>query len=402
MSALSEALEQLKRGGMIILVDDEDRENEGDLVVAAEFATPAAVNFMARFGRGLICMPMEGALIDKFNLPPMADKNKANRSTAFTVSIEAREGITTGISAFERAHTIAVACDPKSQAHDIVSPGHIFPLRAADGGVLVRTGHTEGSVDLMRLAGLWPAAVICEIMGDDGEMMRRPALEVFGREHGIPILTIEALVKHRKATELLVKEIAQADLPSAFADDALRVHAFKSLVDGAEHLAIVKHPLSAVPLIRVHSECLTGEALGSLRCDCGPQLQESLRLVSESDGGAVVYVRNHEGRGIGLANKILAYALQDKGHDTVEANTQLGFAPDARDYSVAAHMLKALGVSSLILLSNNPEKTAALKALGLDVVEQRPLVVEPNPFNAAYIATKRDRMGHYQDSKARN
>jgi 3,4-dihydroxy 2-butanone 4-phosphate synthase / GTP cyclohydrolase II len=402
MSALSEALEQLKRGGMIILVDDEDRENEGDLVVAAEFATPAVVNFMARFGRGLICMPMEGALIDKFNLPPMADKNKANRSTAFTVSIEAREGISTGISAFERAHTIAVACDPASKPGDIVSPGHVFPLRAAEGGVLARMGHTEGSIDLMRLAGLRPAAVICEIMGDNGEMMRRPALEVFGREHGLPILTIEALVKHRKATEVLVQEVARADLPSAFADEALRVHAFRSLVDGVEHLAIVRHPLPSVPLIRVHSECVTGEALGSLRCDCGPQLQESLRLVSESDGGAVIYVRNHEGRGIGLANKILAYALQDKGHDTVEANTQLGFAPDARDYSVAAHMLKALGVSSLVLLTNNPEKASALRDMGLEVVEQRPLVVEPNPFNAAYISTKRDRMGHYQNSKVRN
>jgi 3,4-dihydroxy 2-butanone 4-phosphate synthase / GTP cyclohydrolase II len=402
MSALSEALDQLKRGGMIILVDDEDRENEGDLVVAAEFATPAAVNFMARFGRGLICMPMEGQLIDKFNLPPMADKNKANRSTAFTVSIEARAGITTGISAFERAHTIAVACDPQSQPGDIVSPGHIFPLRADEGGVLARTGHTEGSVDLMRLAGLRPAAVICEIMGDDGEMMRRPALEVFGREHGLPILTIEALVKHRKATGVLVKEIAQAELPSAFADDALRVHAFKSLIDDVEHLAIVKHPLPAVPLIRVHSECVTGETFGSLRCDCGPQLQESLRLVSESEGGAVIYLRNHEGRGIGLANKILAYALQDKGHDTIEANTKLGFAPDQRDYVAAAHILKSLGVSSLVLLSNNPEKASALKEFGLDVVEQRPLVVDPNPFNAAYIATKRDRMGHYQNNKVRN
>lgn len=387
---------------MIILVDDEDRENEGDLVVAAEFATPDIVNFMARFGRGLICMPMATSLVDKFNLSQMADVNKAQRSTAFTVSIEAREGITTGISAADRACTIAVACDPTSESSDIVSPGHVFPLKAAEGGVLMRAGHTEGAIDLMALAGLRPAAVICEIMRNDGEMMRRPDLEVFAREHGLPILTIEALVKHRKATELHVREVAQTELPSSHADITLRLHAFRNDLDGTEHLAIVKHPLGEKPLIRVHSECLTGEALGSLRCDCGPQLRESLRLISESDGGAVIYLRNHEGRGIGLANKILAYSLQDQGHDTVDANTALGFAPDARDYAAAAQILKSLGVSSLVLLSNNPDKAAALVELGLEVIGQQELVTDTNPHNAAYISTKRERMGHFQHNETRN
>ncbi len=394
MSALPEALSHLRAGGMIILVDDEDRENEGDLVVAAEFASANAVNFMARFGRGLICMPMAGSMIDHFNLPPMTRKNQANRSTAFTVSIEARDGITTGISAHDRARTIAAACNPGAKPEDIVSPGHIFPLRAADGGVLSRTGHTEGSIDLMVMAGLRPAAVICEIMREDGTMARRGDLDVFAKQHGLPVLTIEAIVQHRKKTEMLVKEISRSQLPSAFADEPLQVHAFRSLIDGTEHLALVKHPLPATPLVRVHSECLTGEALGSLRCDCGPQLQESIRLVSESDGGVVIYLRGHEGRGIGLANKIMAYALQDKGHDTIEANAVLGFAPDTRDYAAAAHMLKAFGVSSLVLLSNNPGKKKALTDLGLNVVERRPLIIAPNPFNAAYLATKRDRMGH--------
>lgn len=394
MSALSEALAHLRKGGMIILVDDESRENEGDLVVAAEFATPDVVNFMARFGRGLICMPMAGPMVDRFNLPPMTGNNKARRSTAFTVSIEAREGISTGISAHDRARTIAAACNPNAKPDDIVSPGHVFPLRATDGGVLVRDGHTEGSVDLMVMAGLKPAAVICEIMRDDGEMARRPDLDVFAKEHGLPILTIEAIVQHRKKTETLVKEVARSELPSAFADEALQLHAFRSLIDGTDHLALVKHPLSATPLVRVHSECLTGEAFGSLRCDCGPQLQESIRLISESEGGVVIYLRGHEGRGIGLANKIMAYALQDKGHDTVEANTALGFAPDTRDYAAAAHMLKALGVKSLVLLSNNPQKANALEEFGVEVVERRPLIIAANPFNAAYLATKRDRMGH--------
>jgi 3,4-dihydroxy 2-butanone 4-phosphate synthase/GTP cyclohydrolase II len=402
MSALSKSLEQLRRGGMIILVDDENRENEGDLVVAAEFATPEAVNFMAKYGRGLICLAMTGEQIDKFNLAPMTAVNKARRSTAFTVSIEARDGITTGISAFDRARTIAAAINANAKPEDIVSPGHIFPLRAAEGGVLKRAGHTEGSVDLMKLADLSAAGVICEIMGDDGEMSRRPALEVFAKQHDLPILTIAELIKHRLMTEILIDEVAQSELPSAYADEPLRVHAFRSRIDGTEHLAIVKYPLPKTPLVRVHSECLTGEALGSLRCDCGPQLQTAIRLISESDGGVLLYMRNQEGRGIGLANKIKAYALQDQGYDTVEANTALGFANDSREYAAAAHMLKALGVSELTLLSNNPEKTRALEMLGLNVVEQRPLVIEANPFNATYLATKRDKLGHTFELKVRN
>jgi 3,4-dihydroxy 2-butanone 4-phosphate synthase / GTP cyclohydrolase II len=402
MSALSKALEQLRNGGMIILTDDEDRENEGDLVMAAEFATPEAVNFMARYGRGLICLPMTSAALDKFNLPQMAPVNRARRSTAFTISIEARDGITTGISAFDRAHTIATAINPNTKSDDIVSPGHVFPLRAAEGGVLKRAGHTEGAIDLMTLAGLQPAGLICEIMGDDGEMSRRPALEVFAKTHKLPILTIAELVKHRLQTEVLIDEVAKSELPTAYADEPLTVHAFRSRIDGAEHLAIVKHPLPKTPLVRVHSECLTGEALGSLRCDCGPQLQTAIRMVSESQGGVVLYMRNQEGRGIGLANKIKAYALQDQGHDTVEANAALGFANDTRDYAAAAHMLKALGVSELTLLTNNPDKTHALQELGLNVVEQRPLVIEANPFNANYLATKREKLGHSFELKVRN
>jgi 3,4-dihydroxy 2-butanone 4-phosphate synthase / GTP cyclohydrolase II len=402
MSALSKALEQLRNGGMIILTDDEDRENEGDLVMAAQFATPEAVNFMARYGRGLICLPMTAAQLNRFNLPQMAPVNRARRSTAFTISIEARDGITTGISAFDRAHTIATAINPNTKPEDIVSPGHIFPLRAAEGGVLKRAGHTEGAIDLMKLAGLQPAGVICEIMGDDGEMSRRPALEVFAKTHNLPILTIAELIKHRLQTEVLIDEVAKSELPTAYADEALTVHAFRSRIDGTEHLAIVKHPLPKTPVVRVHSECLTGEALGSLRCDCGPQLQTAIRMVSESEGGIVLYMRNQEGRGIGLANKIKAYALQDQGHDTVEANAALGFANDTRDYAAAAHMLKALGVSELTLLTNNPDKTHALQELGLKVVEQRPLVIEANPFNANYLATKRDKLGHSFELKVRN
>ncbi len=402
MSALSKALDQLRSGGMIILTDDEDRENEGDLVMAAEFATPEAVNFMARFGRGLICLPMTAAQLEKFNLSQMAPVNRARRSTAFTISIEARDGITTGISAFDRAHTIATAINPNTKPEDIVSPGHVFPLRAAEGGVLKRAGHTEGAIDLMILAGLQPAGVICEIMGDDGEMSRRPALEVFAKTHNLPILTIAELIKHRLQTEVLIDEVANSKLPTAYADEPLKIHAFRSRIDGTEHLAIVKHPLPKTPLVRVHSECLTGEALGSLRCDCGPQLQTAIRMISESEGGVLLYMRNQEGRGIGLANKIKAYALQDQGHDTVEANTALGFANDLRDYAAAAHMLKALGVSELTLLTNNPDKTHALQELGLNVVEQRPLAIEANPFNANYLATKREKLGHSFELKVRN
>jgi 3,4-dihydroxy 2-butanone 4-phosphate synthase/GTP cyclohydrolase II len=393
MSALPEALKQLRQGGMIVLVDDEDRENEGDLVVAAEFATPAAVNFMATHGRGLICLALTGEQVDRLALPAMTTNNKARRSTAFTVSIEARDGITTGISAHDRARTIAAAVNPDAQPGDVVSPGHVFPLRAAAAGVLERDGHTEGAIDLMRLAGLQPAAVICEIMRDDGEMARRPDLDLFAQKHGLPILSIRELVEHRGRNEVLVEEVAAAALPSSFGGDEMRVHAFRSLLDGSEHLALVKYPLPETPLVRVHSECLTGDALGSLRCDCGQQLQAGLRLISES-GGVLVYLRGQEGRGIGLANKIRAYALQDQGHDTFDANLALGFAADARDYATAAQILRALGVSEVELLTNNPHKAESLERYGIGVSSQRPLSVTANPFNLRYLATKREKFGH--------
>jgi 3,4-dihydroxy 2-butanone 4-phosphate synthase/GTP cyclohydrolase II len=396
MSRLSVALDALRQGRMIILVDDEDRENEGDLIVAAEFATPEVVNFMAMKGRGLICLTLTGEQVDKFGLPAMVSDNKGRRSTAFTVSIEATEGVTTGISAYDRARTIEAAVNPNAHPDDIVSPGHVFPLRAQEGGVLVRNGHTEGSVDLMKLAGLQPAGVICEIMNDDGHMARRPDLDVFAAEHDLPILTIQEIVTHRYLTESVVDEVATAKLPSAFSNEPLTVRAFSSLVDGTEHLVVIKgDPDSqSIPLVRVHSECLTGDALGSLRCDCGAQLQESLSLISEVDFGMVVYLRGQEGRGIGLANKIRAYAQQDQGLDTVEANLALGFDADARDYGIAAQILKSLNVTELDLLSNNPAKVEGLQRYGLTVRNQKPLVMTPNPFNATYLDTKRDKFGH--------
>jgi 3,4-dihydroxy 2-butanone 4-phosphate synthase/GTP cyclohydrolase II len=394
MSRLSDALERLKAGEMIILVDDEDRENEGDLVLAAEFADGPAINFMAGQARGLICLALDGERVDRLGLAPMVADNRTSRKTAFTVSIEAREGVTTGISAFDRATTIRAAVAQDAVAADLVSPGHVFPLRANPGGVLARTGHTEGSVDLMRLAGLTPAAVICEIMREDGEMARRPDLERFSKRHGMPILSIAELVAHRLASERLVEEVASATLPSTYAPDGLKVRAFRSLIDGREHLALVKGDIGRRPLVRVHSECLTGDALGSMRCDCGAQLQESLRRIGDSDSGVLIYLLGHEGRGMGLANKIRAYALQDQGLDTVEANHALGFADDLRDYAVAAQILKHLGAGPARLLSNNPRKAQSLRAHGVAVAEELPLILPANPHNAAYLAAKRDKLGH--------
>ena len=394
MPALSEALSALKEGRMIVLVDDEDRENEGDLVLPAQFATAEAVNFMAMHGRGLVCLALTGAQVDHLGLRPMVRDNRTRRSTAFTVSIEAREGITTGISAADRAHTMRLAASSEVTPDDIVSPGHVFPLRAVDGGVLARNGHTEGAVDLVRLAGLEPGAVICEIMRDDGQMARREDLLAFARKHGLIMLSVRELAEHRIRTETLVEEVASTDLPSAFASEALRLHAFRNSIDGIEHIAAVKRGEIETPLVRLHSECLTGDALGSLRCDCGAQLQDAMRRISESDGGALLYLRGHEGRGIGLGNKIKAYALQDQGHDTVMANQMLGHPVDARDYGVAAQMLKALGYARIRLLTNNPEKARALERYGIAVAQCVPLVVPATPFNQTYLATKRDRLGH--------
>ncbi|WP_245676668.1 3,4-dihydroxy-2-butanone-4-phosphate synthase [Devosia elaeis] len=379
---------------MIVLVDDEDRENEGDLILPAQFATPEAVNFMAMHGRGLICLALEGAQVDHLGLDPMVRNNRTRRSTAFTVSIEAREGITTGISAADRAHTMKLAASTTVQPDDIVSPGHVFPLRAVEGGVLARNGHTEGAVDLVRLAGLQPGSVICEIMRDDGQMARRDDLIAFAKRHDLVLLTVRDIVEHRIRTEQLVEEIASADLPSAFASSMLRLHAFRNSIDGIEHIAAVKSGDALVPLVRLHSECLTGDALGSLRCDCGPQLQKAMQEISDSDGGALIYLRGHEGRGIGLGNKIRAYDLQDRGHDTIVANQMLGHPVDAREYWVGAQMLKALGFSRIRLLTNNPDKAEALERYGIVVEQCLPLVIPANPFNQNYMTTKRDRLGH--------
>lgn len=402
MSVLEQALEQLKNGKMIILVDDEDRENEGDLVLAAEFATPAAINFIARHARGLICLALEGKRVDELQLPTMTAVNRSPRKTAFTVSIEACEGITTGISAADRAHTIRVAVDPTKGPSDLVSPGHIFPLRAMDGGVLVRAGHTEGSVDLCRIAGLRPAAVICEIMNEDGTMARMPDLRKFAEAFGLPIVTIKELIEYRMSRESLIEEIAVTRFPSHYAGSTheFSMHAFHSLVDGTEHLALVSataNPdgkLQNPALVRVHSECLTGDALGSQRCDCGEQLRASLRMISESGNGVLVYMRRHEGRGIGLGNKIRAYALQDQGLDTVEANRHLGFRADLRHYGVGAQILRHLGVRELRLLTNNPKKVISLEGFGLKITEQLPIEVTPNANNLAYLLAKRDKLGH--------
>lgn len=389
------ALDALRRGGMIVLLDDEGRENEGDLVMAAEFATPQSVNFMTRFGRGLVCLAMADTEIDRLGLTPMVAVNRARRSTAFTVSIEAVEGITTGISAADRCQTIRVACDPASGPAQIASPGHIFPLRAAPGGVLQRDGHTEGSVDLMRIAGLRPAAVICEIMREDGEMMRRGDMTEFVAQHGLPSLTMAELVEYRLRTETLVREVAVASLPTAYAATPFQVHAYESLIDGSEQLALVSPgKAQGAPLVRVHSECLTGDAFGSLRCDCGPQLQESLRRLAASPGGVLIYLRGHEGRGIGLANKIRAYALQDQGLDTVEANQALHLPEDARDYAHAAQILRALGHDTIRLLTNNPAKPQSLARYGVSALQVEPLVIGANPFNAHYLSTKASKFGH--------
>jgi 3,4-dihydroxy 2-butanone 4-phosphate synthase/GTP cyclohydrolase II len=394
VATIAAAIEDIRQGKMVILVDDEDRENEGDLTLAAEAATPENINFMAKYGRGLICLTLTAEKCDQLGLLPMVRNNTSPFETAFTISIEAKHGVTTGISAADRAHTVVTAVADGASAKDLVSPGHIFPLRAKPGGVLVRTGQTEGSVDLARLAGLKPAGVICEIMNDDGTMARMPELKKFAKEHGIKICTIADLVAYRLKNEILVRVVAEAHLPSRYGGD-WRAIAFENDVDKQDHLALVKGDVNTGDpvLVRVHSECLTGDVLGSQRCDCGEQLHRAMEMIEKEGRGVILYMRQ-EGRGIGLVNKLKAYELQDKGRDTVEANLELGFKADLRDYGIGAQMLVSLGIHKMRLLTNNPKKLIGLQGYGIDVVERVSIESVATKSNKGYLKTKRDKMGH--------
>jgi 3,4-dihydroxy 2-butanone 4-phosphate synthase/GTP cyclohydrolase II len=399
---ISELLTELQAGRPIVLVDDPDRENEGDLCFAAQFATPELVNLMIREARGLVCLALEGAICDQLQLPMQVQENKSRFGTAFTVAIEAAEGVTTGISAKDRTRTILAAVDPRARPEDLARPGHVFPLRARDGGVLVRTGQTEGIVDLCRLAGLRPAGVICEIIKDDGEMARVPDLERFCEKHGIKMGCIADLVEHRRRRERMIERVASAMMPTEYGH--FDSHTYVSKVDGRTHVALTVGidrpgangrfpPIDRPVLVRVHSQCLTGDVFGSLRCDCGPQLHQALQRVQAEGLGVVLYI-SQEGRGIGLANKLKAYALQDSGMDTIEANAHLGFRPDEREFGTGAQILHDLGLRRLRVLTNNPKKLSGLQGYGIDVTEQVPLRIAPNPHNQKYLETKRDKMGH--------
>jgi 3,4-dihydroxy 2-butanone 4-phosphate synthase/GTP cyclohydrolase II len=398
-ATVEEAVEDVRNGKMVVVVDDPDRENEGDLVLAAQFATPEAVNFMATHARGLICLCLTGERCEELGLPQMAQRNEAPLGTAFTVSVEAREGVTTGISAADRAHTIQVAIDPESTPHDLVQPGHVFPLRARDGGVLVRSGQTEAAVDLARLAGLVPAGVVCEIMNEDGTMARVPDLVPYCERHGLRMITVADLIEHRRRTEKLVERVVSVQLPTEFG--AFRAVAFRETLTGREHLALVMGEVGENVLVRVHSECLTGDVFHSLRCDCGEQLEAALAAIASEGSGVLLYMAQ-EGRGIGLLNKLRAYELQERGLDTVDANLALGFAADEREWGIGNQILADLGITTMRLLTNNPKKVSGVEAYGLKVTQQVPIEMPPHPENVRYLAAKRDKLGHklhHQDLK---
>ncbi len=398
-ASIEEAVEDIRNGKMVVVVDDPERENEGDLVVAAQFATPDAVNFMATHARGLICLCLTGDRCEELGLLPMTHRNEARLGTAFTVSVEAREGVTTGISAADRAHTIHVAIDPGSTPHDLVQPGHVFPLRARDGGVLVRAGQTEAAVDLARLAGLAPAGVVCEIMNEDGTMARVPDLVPYCERHGLRMITVADLIEYRRRTEKLVERVVSVQLPTEYG--AFTAIAFRESLSGREHVALVMGEVGENVLVRVHSECLTGDVFHSLRCDCGEQLEAALAAIATEGRGVILYMAQ-EGRGIGLLNKLKAYELQEQGLDTVDANLALGFAADEREWGIGNQILAELGITTMRLLTNNPKKVSGVEAYGLKVTEQVPIEMPPHPENVRYLAAKRDKLGHklhHQDLK---
>lgn len=397
LSTVKEAIEDIKAGKFIIVVDDEDRENEGDLLIASEKITPDAINFMAKYARGLVCVPLTPERIEELKIPMMVRHNTSHFDSAFTVSVEARHKVTTGISAADRAATVGVLIDSNTRPEDIAYPGHMFPLRARRGGVLVRAGHTEASVDLTRLAGLYPSAVICEVMNDDGTMARLPDLEKLAVEHGLKIISVEQLIAYRRRHDKLVQKVAEAHLPTRYGD--FTAIAYKSVIDPDEHVALVKGEIingDEPILVRVHSECLTGDVFGSVRCDCGEQIHMAMEAIQKEGRGVFLYMRQ-EGRGIGLHNKIKAYALQDGGLDTVEANLELGFPADLRDYGIGAQILTDLGIKDMKLLTNNPKKVVGLDGYGLRVVETVTIQAHPHPENIEYLETKKEKMGHLID-----